>query len=301
MFNNFAQIENFISSMKLKKIIALAGSNDSDALTSVVTAKRKGLVDAVLIGDVSKTKDILKDLGEPAEDYLFIEEPNGRAAAQTACTLISKRQADIPMKGNLSTADFMRAVLDKTYGFIPDKGLLCQATVLEYTYENRLIIISDCAINVAPDFASKMKITENAVFLAHKLLNECPKVAVVAPIELVNTEMQSTVDAALLSKAAQRGQISGCIIDGPLALDNAVCLEAAQSKGIKSDVAGLADILIMPDLASGNILTKSLHYFARLKQSGTITGAKIPVVMTSRTDTADDKYYSILISVLQSF
>ena len=300
MFKNFQDVEQYFLSSGVKKTIALAASNDVDALTSLVTARKKGFIDAVLIGDSEKTREILKKLGEPPEAYKFIEEPNEAAAAKTACLMVKEHEADIPMKGHLVTSDFMRAILDKTMGFVPEKGLLSQATLLEYTKENRFVIISDCAINIAPDYGEKMKIIMNAVTLAHSVGIEEPKVAVVAPVEKVNPAIQATIDAAMLSKAAQRGQIGGCIVDGPLALDNAIDIGAAKSKGIVSDVAGRADILIMPDLGAGNIFTKSLYYFANLSSAGTVCGARIPVVMTSRTDSAEDKYYSILTAVLQS-
>jgi len=300
MYRSFADIEKYILDSKISKKVVLAGSHDPDALSSVVEARRKGIISACLIGDIAKTKELLKEMGEPEDGYHFVDEAYGQLAAHLACAMVYKGEADIPMKGKLITADFMRAVLDKQYGFIPEGGMLCQATVLEYAYENRLMIISDCAVNVAPDYEGKKKILINAVDLAHQLDIECPKVAVIAPVELVNPKMQPTIDAAMLAKAGQRGQIQGCVIDGPLALDNAVDAEAAASKGIVSEVAGQADVLIMPDLCTGNVFTKSLHYFARMKQSGSITGADIPVVMTSRTDTPEDKYFSILVSVMQS-
>jgi len=214
--------------------------------------------------------------------------------------MVCNGKADMPMKGKMGTADFMRAVLDKQYGFIPPGRLLCQATVLEFIEENRLIVISDCAVSIAPDYATKKMILEGAVKLGHQLGMKCPKVAVIAPVEVINPAMQSTIDAAMLAKAGERGQITGCVIDGPLALDNAIDIESATAKNVSGEVAGSADVLIMPDLCTGNVFTKSLHYFAHLKQSGTITGASIPVVMTSRTDTPEDKYCSILVSVLQS-
>lgn len=300
MFHSFQDIENHIVQNGLKKTLALAGSHDPDALGAVVTARRKGVIDATLIGDVEATKALLSSMGEDADHYRLIAAEPGRASSNLACDMVAGGEADMPMKGKMQTADFMRAVLDKARGFIPDKGLLCQATVLDFTHQNRLIIISDCAVNVAPEYGDKFKILVNAVELAHKIGLDNPRVAVVAPVETVNPAMPSTVDAAMLAIANRRGQIKGCVVDGPLALDGCVDREAAQSKGIAGDVAGQADILIMPDLCAGNIFTKSLHYFAHLKQSGTITGARIPVVMTSRTDTAEDKYYSILVSVMQS-
>lgn len=300
MFRTFAEIEKYIFEKNFKKTVALAGSHDPDALDSVILARQKDVISAVLIGDAAKTKRLLSEMDEPEDFYEIIDEPDGANAARIACTMVYNGKADMPMKGKIGTADFMRAVLDKQYGFIPPGGILCQATVLEFIQENRFLVISDCAVNITPDYAAKKKILEGAVRLGHQLGVKCPKVAVIAPVEGVNPAIQSTIDAAMLSKAGERGQITDCVIDGPLALDNAIDIEAAAAKNVRGEVAGNADVLIMPDLCTGNVFTKSLHYFAHLKQSGTVTGASIPVVMTSRTDTPEDKYYSILVSVLQS-
>lgn len=300
MFQSFKDIETYIIQGGVQKTIALAGSHDPDALNSVVAARRKHIIRAVLIGDTAKTKALLKEMDEPEDLYEYLEEPNGAKAAIEACTLVSQGKADMPMKGKVTTAEFMRAVLNKQFGFIPEGGILSQATVAEFTEQNRLIIISDCAVNISPDFPAKKKILTNAVKLAHQLGIQCPKVAVITPVELVNPAIPATIDAAMLAKMGERGQISGCLIDGPLALDNAIDQEAAIAKNVGGEVAGHADILIMPDLCTGNTFTKSLHYLAHMKQSGNITGSAIPVVMTSRTDTPEDKYYSILISILQS-
>lgn len=198
----------------------------------------------------------------------------------------------------MQTASFMRAILDKeAYGFVPEGGQLSQATVMEY--QGRLMIATDCAVNVAPDYSEKVKIINNAVKLAGKLGIQCPKVAVITPVEVVNPKMQSTIDAAMLSMAARRGQIKNCLVDGPLALDNALSADAARHKGITSQVAGQPDILLMPDLCAGNIFTKSLTYFAHMVSSGTLNGTTVPVVMTSRTDTPEDKYDSILTAIVQ--
>lgn len=300
MFRTFNAIESHLLASNVRKTIALAGSEGEDALHSVVMARRKGLVRALLVGDIPKTRKLLQAMNEPEEYYEFIEEAPGRASARRVCQLVVDGKAHLPMKGDMQTVDFMRAILDKSFGFFAEKALLSQATVLEFSDENRLMVISDCAVNVAPDYSAKVQILNNAVGLARKLGIECPKAAVVTPLEIINPAIQSTVDAAMLSKAAQRGQITGCIVDGPLALDNAMSRKAAKHKGIESAVSGCADILLMPDLAAGNIFTKSLLYFAHLKQSGSLLGSKIPVIMSSRTDTAEDKYYAILIAVLMS-
>lgn len=299
MFHSFQEIEDYILSQNIRKTLALANAQDQDALEAVVNAVRKGVIHAVLIGVPEKTCEILKELGENPDDYEIIESRDEREAGRLACQMVKDGKADMPMKGLMQTAAFMRCILDKEhYGFVPDGALLSQATVMEY--ENRLMLVTDCAVTVTPDYNDKVKLIQNAVKLAGKLQIECPKVAVVAPVEVVNPRMPSTVDAALLSKAAERGQIKGCIVDGPLGLDNAIDAEAARHKGITSPVAGCPDILLMPDLCSGNIFTKSIHYFAHIASSGTLLGTTVPVVMTSRTDTPEGKYDSILTAIMQS-
>lgn len=300
MFKSFEEVEAFVLSNKIVKKIALAGSHDLDALSAVVNAKKAGVVEAILIGDQRKTLDLLSELGESADNYLLIDEVNEANAAALACKLVRKGEADIPMKGLMQTSTFMRAVLDKELGFVPEKGLLSQATVLEYKQADRMMIISDCAVNISPNYEEKIKILKNAVLLARKLHNEKPLVAVVTPVEVVNPAIASTIDAAMLSKASERGQIGKCIVDGPLGLDNAVSLEAARHKGIESPVAGRADILIMPDLNTGNVFTKSLTYFGRQKSAGCLCGTTSPVVMTSRSDTPENKYFAILSAILQA-
>lgn len=300
MLQSFTHMEQHILKGREKKRVALAGAHDLDALRSLVDARRKGIVEAILIGREEKIRALLAELGEDASPYLIIPQEEDALCARTACQLVRDGQADIPMKGIIQTAAFMRAILDKGNGFVPERGLLSQATLLELPEEERMMIISDCAVNIAPEYPDKVKILQNAVFLAHRLGIDCPKAAVVAPVEVINPVMQSTIDAAMLSKANERGQIRGCIVDGPLGLDNAVSLQAAKHKGISSPVAGVADILLMPDLCAGNIFTKSLTYFAKLPTAGALLGASIPVIMTSRTDSPEDKYHSILTAVILS-
>lgn len=298
MFHSFKEIEEYILGQGIKKKLVLANAQDDDALSAVVTAVKKGVVDAVLIGVPEKITELLEKMGEEPGSYEIIEMRDEREAGLLACQMVKDGQADMPMKGLMQTSTFMRCILDKErFGFVPEGALLSQATVMEY--ENRMMIVTDCAVNVTPDYNDKVKLIKNAVKLAGKLQITCPKVAVVAPVEVVNPKMPSTVDAALLSKAAERGQIKGCIVDGPLGLDNAVSREAAEHKGIKSPVAGQPDILLMPDLCAGNIFTKAIHYFAHMISSGTLCGTTVPVVMTSRTDTPEDKYDSILTAIMQ--
>lgn len=297
MYRSFEQMERDVQKQGEKKILALAGSHDDDALASVVHARKKNIAGAVLIGDVRRTEQLLSEMGERREDYELIECQNERECARLACQLVKDKKADIPMKGLMQTASFMKAILDKeSYGFVPEQGLLSQATLLEF--EGRMMVITDCAVNISPQYAEKVKILNNAVALAKRIGIAIPKAAVIAPVEMVNPNMPSTIDAAMLSKAAQRGQIKDCIVDGPLAMDNALSKEAARHKGIQSEVAGEADILLVPDLCTGNVLTKALVHFAKgIPSAGLLLGTVVPVVMTSRTDTPENKYHSILASV----
>ncbi|NLA86014.1 MAG: hypothetical protein GX847_01775 [Clostridiales bacterium] len=300
MFKTFDEIQAHIVQNGIRKKVALAAAHDADALSSVVEAKQAGIITAVLVGKTEETKKLLSELGEKPSDWEIIDESDETACARKAMQLVADGKADIPMKGIMQTSTFLKALFGKTYGFIKEGTLVSQATVCEYTAENRLMIITDCAINIAPTYEEKIKIIGNAVRLANALGCELPRVAVLAPVEVINPAILSTVEAAMLAKACDRGQIKGCIVDGPFGLDNAVSLEAARHKNITSAVAGAADILIMPDLAAGNIFTKSLHYFAHLKTAGTAQGPTVPAIFSSRTDTAVDKFNAILIAVLQA-
>ena len=192
----------------------------------------------------------------------------------------------------------LRAVLNKEVGLRNGKNILSHVAVAEIPDFDRLIILSDAAMNVAPDLPQKIQIVQNAVKVAHALGLACPKVACLAAVEVVNSEMPACIDAAALAKMAERGQIKGCIIDGPLALDNAISVEAAKHKGVTGQVAGMADILIVPELVSGNVLYKSITYFARGAIAGIIVGAKAPVILTSRADSAEAKLQSIALAVM---
>ena len=299
-FTDFNAILAWLKENNIKKTAAVAAAHDLDALTSVVNARRAGILDAVLIGDGTKIGQLLTQLGEKPDAWEIIDEKDDNKAARITASMVSEKKVDMPMKGLLQTGAFLKAVLDKNLGLIAEKALISQVTVAEYRQENRIIMISDCAINVAPDYNKKLLIIQNTVELCKKLGIENPKVAVIAPLEQVNPDIQATADAAMLTMANWRGQIKDCRVDGPLGFDNAVSLEAVQHKGIKSEVAGLADVLIMPDLAAGNILDKSLRYFAGFKTAGVVTGAKVPLIMTSRSDSAENKLNSIAVSVLQS-
>ena len=298
MYCNFNEMMDAIRKSADKKTVAVAAAHDHEVMECAVEAKKERIADFILIGKTEKIKEILTSLGENPDSWNMIEEPNDPKAAAKAVELASGKKADALMKGLLHTSVFLRALFNKEYGLVPPKALVSQITVTEYPAQNRLVLITDCAVNVTPTYAEKVQIVNNAVSLAHRLGIDCPNVACIAPVEVINEKMPETIDAAMLSKASERGQIKGCRVDGPLALDNALSVEAAQAKSIESPVAGHADILLMPNLCTGNALDKSLRYFAELKTGSAVIGASVPIIMTSRSDSARNKLHAVALSVL---
>lgn len=297
MFKNFAEVEEYLIQEKITKHIVLCGSHDDLALGALVRAKRKGFVTATLIGDEPKTRALLAEMGEPAEDYEIIHEPREMSAARKAIKMVNEGKADLPMKGLMQTASFLMAIQNPMGGLMEEGGLLNEFTAFYWPEQDRIIITGDCAINVAPNLEQKKIITANLIALAKAFGCETVKVAAVSVLEKPNPDIQSSMDAATLA-AMDWGQ--DVIVEGPFALDNALDKEAAKHKGIDSPVAGQADVLLMPDIHAGNVFHKCIHFFGHMPfASGTI-GAKTPVIMNSRTDDEDAKYYSIMAGILRS-
>ena len=298
MYRNFSEIEKSVIAINGKRArIALANAQDIFSLDAIVQARQKGIIEAVLIGEKDKIVDLLLEFQESPADYVIIPEYEEKTAVEKAVHLVKNGDAEIPMKGLMQTATFMHAILDKEKGLLSMGALLSEATVFFHPDDQRLLIVTDCAVNITPGVEDKIKIIRNAVKLANIFGVTKPKVAAITAQEHINEKIPGSVDAALLS-ASDFGYCD-CMVAGPLALDNAVSLEAAQHKGIEGDVAGNADILLMPDLISGNVIHKTLHYFAHLPTAAALLGLKSPIIMTSRTDSKEDKYNSILIAVLQ--
>lgn len=298
MYRNFEEVMNALRSKTEKKKIAVAAAQNAEVLACAAMARREGIASFTLIGEKNRIKELLTSLGEDPGLWEILDEPEDARAAQMAAAMAAEKKADAVMKGKLHTSVFLRALFSKEYHLIPSNALVSQITVTEYPSQDRLVLITDCAINVTPSYSEKISIINNAVALAHRLGMDKPRVACLAPVEVINEKMPETIDAAMLSKANERGQIRGCIVDGPLAMDNAVSREAAQGKGITGAVAGQADILLMPNLCTGNALDKALRYFAGLKTGSAVIGASVPIVMTSRSDTAQNKLHAIVLSVL---
>lgn len=296
-FNTFAELESYILENGIVKKIALCGAHDEPALSALVEAKRKGVASGVLIGDEPAVRALLAQLGEDPADYVILHEPDEEHAAKKAVALTKAGEADIPMKGLMQTSSYMRAILNKETGILPAGRVLSECTAFEYPDQGRMMFVTDCAVNIAPGLWEKKEIVKNAAELAKKFGIETVKVAAMSALEKVNPKIPSTVEAQELAAAEWP---EGVVVEGPFALDNAVDLEAAQHKGIQSVVAGKADVLAMPDLCSANVIHKGLHFFAHLKTAGALCGTEIPVILTSRTDSPNTKYNSILTAILQA-
>ncbi len=296
MLHNFREMEDFVLCQSKTKKLAVACAQDTLALDAVAAAVDKKIVTAVLIGKVDEICRILTDMGRRPSDFEMIQEDDDRKAVDLAVKMVREGAADIPMKGLMHTSTFMKGILDKETGLLPQGALLSQASVFEIPEKNRFLILTDCAVNIKPDVEQKVKIVENAVRLAAALGVERPKIAMISALEVVNPNIENTVEA---DEVVRRLGSKYCI-HGPFALDNAIDEEAAKHKGIQNETAGKADILVMPDMWSGNMLTKGMVFFAHMRGAGTLNGMSHPVVMTSRTDTAENKYMSILAAVLQS-
>ncbi len=275
-----------------KKRLAVAVAEDSEVLKAVYEAVNLGIITAKLYGN---EVDIRKVAEKNNIDLKHMEIKNVEDGAQCALEAVKSirdGENDFLMKGKLNTADLLKAVLHKEYG-IRKNDTLSHVMVYQVPNYHKLLFLTDGGMVTFPELKDKVGIINNALSVCKAFNIETPKVAALAAIENVNTKMQSTVDAASLAMMNKRGQIKGCIIDGPLAFDNAINLEAAKHKGVVSQVAGDADVLLVPNIECGNMVGKCLTYFAGSVSAGVIVGAKCPIVLVSRADTAKSKLYSI--------
>lgn len=281
------------------KTISVACSQDKEVLIAVDMARKEGIANAILVGDIEETKHIASELNIDLDGYELIDEKDLAQASLKAVSLVSEGKADMVMKGLVDTSIILKAVLDKEVG-LRTGNILSHVAVFDVKGYDRLFFITDAAMNLAPDLKGKKQIIENACIVAHALDIEEPKVAVICAKEKVNPKMQDTVDAKNLEDMCKNGEIKGCIVGGPFALDNAVSEEAAKHKGIDHPIAGKADILLAPDIEAGNILYKSLVFFSESKNAGVIVGAKAPIILTSRADSEETKLNSIALGVLMA-
>jgi phosphate butyryltransferase len=280
---------------KEKRRLAVAAAADRPVLEAVKNAYEAGIIVPILVGNKNEIVKISNDIKFDLKNIDIYEEDDPAKASVLAVSLIKENKADILMKGLVSTAPLLKAVLDKDNG-LRKGATLSHFALIESPYYHKLLGVTDAAMNIAPEFAEKVDIVNNAVEVFHRLGNKKPKVAIIGPLEIVNPKIESTSHAAMLTVMNNRGQIKGCVIDGPFAIDNAVSKEAAEHKGIHSEVAGDADILVTPELNSGNILYKTLMFLGGCTSAAVIMGAKVPIVLTSRADTDKSKMMSIALA-----
>ena len=299
MIHNFDQLLDSALHIPGKRVVVIYPNND-ETFGAIREALHMGLVKFVLVGDEDLIRRQLKDRGIAA-GVEVVPESNVHAALKASIELVRQDKCDILMKGGIDTSTMMKAVLQDHAG-IRNGRLLSDIFVLEFPArtENKFVMITDGGMTMAPDLKNKIELINNAVEVAHALGNPNPKVAVLSATEFVLPNLPSTLDAAALSKMNERGQIKGCIVDGPFALDNAISIEAAEEKRINSPVAGRAEILIAANIESANSLAKSTTFFAGLRLAHVIVGGKIPILIPSRADKMDAKVHSIALGILMS-
>lgn len=281
------------------KIIAVAVAQDSEVLSAVNNAKNYGIADAILLGDKNEIIEAAKECGADINKFEIIDIKDKNEACRKAVELVSTGKAHIVMKGIVDTSVILKAVLDEEIG-LRTGNVLSHVGIFSVPGYDRLFYVTDPAMNIAPNLQQKKQIIENCIQVANALGNDNPKVAILAAVEKVNPKMQATIDAGELVKMNESGELKGCVVGGPFALDNAVSVEAAKHKGIDHPVAGNADILMVPVIEVGNVLYKSMVYFAGANLAGIVVGAKAPVVLTSRADSDEAKLNSIAIGVLMA-
>ncbi len=281
------------------KKIAVAVAQDKEVLAAVKEAEELKIIKPILVGDKEKIIAIAKEVNFNLDNVEIIHEEDGEKACRVATELVSSGKANVLMKGLIDTSVIMKQVLDSEIGLRTGK-VISHVAVFDVETYHKIFLVTDAAMNISPDLNQKKEIIENAVGLARSLDIENPKIAILAAKEKVSPKMEATVHAKELVDMNKKGEITDCIIGGPFALDNAISKEAALHKGIDSEIAGDADILLAPDIDAGNVLYKSLTYLAKAKNAGLIVGTKSPIVLTSRADNEEAKLYSIALGVLMA-
>ena len=294
---NFDELLALVDAHPVRRV-AVAVAQDPSVLLAARQAVQKRVAEFVLVGDEAAIRQTAEAAGADLRGMQVVDRPEPLDAVDHAVRLVSSGEAEILMKGFVHTDDFLRGVLNKDHG-LRTGSIMSHVFAAEIREQDKLVFITDAAMNIAPDLTQKADILLNAVYLANLFGVSQPKVAVLAAVELVNPAMPATVEAAALAKMADRTQyVPACIVDGPLALDNAVSIEAAEHKRIGGPVAGRADILLVPTIEAGNMLAKSLVYFGGRRMVGLLVGAKAPVVLTSRADSTEAKLLSVAAAVL---
>lgn len=292
---NFKELIAKVQNNDTKKRVAVAAAHDEHTLEAVFKAVNDKLVEPVLIGDKEKIVQMLKNLSVSFDENEIIHTSGDTEAAEKTVELINEGKADFIMKGKLQTADLLKAVVNKEKG-LRTGSVMSHVAILEIPAYHKLMAVTDGGMMMYPELEEKKQIVENAVGVFTAMGYECPKVAVLTAVETVNPKMPEAVDADNLKKMNQDGEIKDCIIEGPISVDLTFSKESAQIKGYESPVTGEADILLVPNITTGNILSKALIEFAGATMAGMIVGAKVPIVLTSRGATSEEKYLSLVLS-----
>jgi phosphotransacetylase len=276
---------------------AVAHPCEASALSGAVEASKLGLITPFLVGPADKIQEVAAAAKIDLSKLEIVDAPHSHASAAKAVALVREGKAEILMKGSLHTDELMSAVVARDTGLRTGRRI-SHVFVMDVPTYHKPLVVTDAAINIAPTLEDKVDIIQNAIDMAISLGVAQPKVAILAAVETVNSKMPATIDAACLCKMADRGQIKGGLLDGPLAFDNAISKEAAETKGIKSPVAGDPDILLAPDLEAANILAKNLSFLANADSAGMVLGAKVPIILTSRADSVRSRIASCAVAVL---
>lgn len=298
MIKNFDELIKVAKERGPKKL-SVACAQDDDVMMAVENARKAGIVEAILVGDQEAIEEVAKQQNIDLKNYEIIDVKDMTEASYKAVELVSTGKANLVMKGLVDTSIVLKAVLDKEIGLRTGNGL-SHVAVFDVPNFPRLLYVTDAAMNIAPDAATKKQIIENSVVVANALDLQNPNVGIICAKEKVNPKMPATVDAELLVNMNKSGELKGCTVGGPFALDNAVSEEAARIKGMKDPMAGKVDILLCPTIEAGNILYKTLSFLAGARSAGIIVGAKAPIVLTSRADDDDSKLNSIALGVLMA-
>ncbi len=294
---NFLELVNKVKDSSLKARVALAGAADAHALEAVLRARDEGLIEPVLIDGADRIHAAAAGLD--LSGVRIVDCPEDINPAQRAVELIGAGEAEFLMKGRLETRDLLKPVVDKANGLYTGK-LMTLLTMNQLPGYHKLLMITDAGMVIYPDLEQKRQIIQNAAEIFHRLGNPSPKAAVLCGIEKLNPKMQETVDAAALSEMCSKGEITGCTVVGPISYDVAMSAEIAKIKGYGCDFCGDFDMLVVPTLAAGNMLNKCMTVSCGAEMAGMVVGAKIPVVLTSRGSSADEKYYSIALAAYVS-
>lgn len=297
MIKTYQDVLKAVRENKRKKTISIAMADDPNVLEAIKNIDEQGIANAILVGDLNRIKTVAGQVEYRISDDQIVNAATEEEVAFKSVLQIREGKADILMKGHISTPILMKAILDRETG-LRKGNILSHIAIAEVPSYHKMIVFSDGGINIAPDLKAKQAILENMIHAIRKLQIEKPKVAVLCPIEKVNPKIQETVDAAELQKLAEAGEFGDIILEGPIAMDVALSAQAAEKKGLQSKIAGDTDAFLVPNITSGNAIIKVLMYLANAKVGGLVVGAKVPIILLSRSDKPEEKFNSMILAIL---